>query len=78
MRVLVTGSTGFIGRALVQRLLGAGHEVVAWVRSPAKAHSALGAQAHIIDAADERALRDEIEKCDGVINLAGEPIFPAR
>ena len=34
MRVLVTGGTGFTGAALVRRLLGAGHEVVALDRKP--------------------------------------------
>ena len=32
MRIFVTGATGFIGRALVARLLEASYEVVAWVR----------------------------------------------
>jgi len=32
MRVLITGATGFLGRALVQRLLDAGHEVATLVR----------------------------------------------
>ena len=78
MRVLVTGATGFIGGALVQRLLGAGHEVVAWVRRPAVARNVLGAKPHLIDTRDDEALRQEIEACDAVINLAGAPIFPGR
>lgn len=52
MRVLVAGATGAIGRQLVPRLVGAGHEVVGMVRSPSKrdAMSELGASAVIADA----------------------------
>jgi uncharacterized protein YbjT (DUF2867 family) len=35
VRVLVAGSTGFVGRALVQRLVVEGHEVLAMTRRPA-------------------------------------------
>ena len=34
MKVLVIGSSGFIGQALVSRLLAEGHEVEAWDRRP--------------------------------------------
>lgn len=34
MRVLVTGATGFVGRRLVPRLVGEGHEVLAATRRP--------------------------------------------
>ena len=81
MRVLVTGATGFIGRALVLRLRHDGHEVVAWVRSPKEAQ--LGAEVELLPvAADDAALTRALERCDGVVNLAGAPIAgrwtPAR
>jgi len=41
MRVLVIGSSGFIGRALVSRLLDEGHEVEAWDRRPGEARTGL-------------------------------------
>ncbi|MDZ5649105.1 NAD-dependent epimerase/dehydratase family protein [Nitrospirillum sp. BR 11828] len=33
-KIVVTGATGFVGRALLPRLLAGGHEVVAVVRAP--------------------------------------------
>ena len=42
MKVLVTGATGFIGRAAVTLLQGRGHEIVAWVRSVEKTRDMLG------------------------------------
>lgn len=37
MRILVTGATGFVGRAVTRALLADGHDVLALVRTPAKA-----------------------------------------
>ncbi|MCW2957546.1 MAG: NAD(P)-dependent oxidoreductase [Solirubrobacterales bacterium] len=54
MRVLVAGATGAIGRPLVARLLGQGHEVSALARSADRAATlqAAGVQAHVCDVSD--------------------------
>lgn len=44
MRIVMTGATGFIGKALCQSLVQDGHEIIAFTRSPAKAHKVLGEQ----------------------------------
>lgn len=76
MRVFLTGATGFLGRALGAELRRQGHEVLAWVRSPAGARAVLGEQVELVGVdGGEAALRGAIGRCDAVVNLAGEPVL---
>jgi uncharacterized protein (TIGR01777 family) len=68
--VLVTGATGFVGSRLVAGLAGAGHQVIALVRSSAKAEM-LSPPFTLITSLDQ--IPDDAA-IDAVVNLAGEPI----
>ncbi|HVP03020.1 MAG TPA: NAD(P)-dependent oxidoreductase [Solirubrobacteraceae bacterium] len=59
MRVFLAGASGAIGRPLLERLLGAGHEVTALARTPQRAAelAARGATPAVADALDAQALR---------------------
>jgi len=59
MRIFITGATGAIGQRLVPQLKERGHELVASVRSTAKADwlRALGVQSIILDLLDPAAVR---------------------
>ncbi len=77
--MLLTGATGFIGRALVLRLRRDGHEVSAWVRSPERARALLGGEIGLIDARRGPAELARVVAASGaIVNLAGEPILPRR
>jgi dihydroflavonol-4-reductase len=72
MKVFVTGGTGFIGGQVVRRLRERGDDVVAWVRSPAKAASvaALGAELKEGDLSDRAALAAGMQGCDAAVHGA--------
>lgn len=79
MKILLTGATGFLGRALILRLQRDGHQLTAWARSPDRARSQLGAAVTVLDAAGGApALQAAVADADAVINLAGEPIAGGR
>ena len=80
MKIAVTGATGFVGSRLVARLVDESHEVKVLTRNVEKARKAFAASKFkplefvAYKPMESGEWQAEISGCDGVINLAGEPI----
>jgi hypothetical protein len=73
MRVLMTGGTGLIGRALTSELVAAGHAVTILTRRP-EGHLPGGAEYVAWDGSTLAEASRLVEQCDAVIHLAGQSI----
>ncbi len=76
-RVIVTGATGTIGRAVCRRLEARGDEVVALSRDRERAAKALGDQVEVQVWADPTGEMPPVEAltgADAIVHLVGEPV----
>ena len=76
MRIIITGGTGLIGRALCAELVQAGYEVVVLSRSPSRNAGFLPEEVTVVGW-DNQTGRDWAHLADGaeaIVNLAGESL----
>ncbi len=79
MKVAITGATGFVGSRLVEQLLLKGHQPLILTRNQAKAVSAFPNVEIVAYTPNQSGdWQKAIAGCDGVVNLAGEPIAETR
>jgi len=77
MRVVLTGATGTVGRALAGALTSAGEQVVALSRDADRGRSALGRQVEVAqwrDPSSSPPPAAALSGADAVVNLLGEPV----
>jgi dihydroflavonol-4-reductase len=72
MRTFVTGGTGFVGSAVIRKLLAAGHEVRALVRRGANTRQldSLNVERITGDLSDAQALREGVAGCEWIFHVA--------
>ncbi|MBI5653794.1 MAG: TIGR01777 family protein [Chloroflexi bacterium] len=73
-RVIITGGTGFLGRALAQELRGAGSETIFLSRYPARAKNLRDARVETWDARTSAGWSSLITAETVIVNLAGASI----
>ena len=78
MKIIITGATGLIGRALSRQLLERGHEVEAWTRDPARARPLLPDQCTVTAWNPTDIDPEALTGADVVVHLAGENIADKR
>ncbi len=80
MKWLVTGATGFVGGAAARRALGRGDEVVAYVRSEARARDLAAAGARIVvgSVGDPNAIADAARGANVLLHAAAVPTHRAH
>ena len=69
MKVLVTGASGLLGRAVATELIGAGHEVRCFQRRPS---GVTGAEDALGSVTDADAVARAVSGCDAIVHLAAK------
>ena len=79
MRIIITGGTGLIGRALSKALVADGHDVTALTRDPAKVKD-MPAAVKLVrwDGQTAQGWGQAVDGADGLVNLAGAGIADGR
>jgi dihydroflavonol-4-reductase len=72
MKILITGGTGFIGKALLRRLRETRHKLYCLAREGSKVEPLIEAHAAVIrgDVTDRQSLIEGMKGCDWAVNLA--------
>ena len=87
MKLLLTGCTGFIGRELIPLLLKEGHSLTVISRKTKGRLNTIVKDSRIkviqmnpaeSSSWDKEEIQNSLKSCEGVINLAGEPIAEKR
>jgi uncharacterized protein (TIGR01777 family) len=78
--VLITGATGFIGRALCRRLIRGGFDIAVLTRDRDRAKRVFGGRAVVVqwDGRTASGWRELASRAEAVVNLAGENIGAGR
>jgi uncharacterized protein YbjT (DUF2867 family) len=71
--VFITGGTGYVGRALIPRLLERGHQVRALVRRGSEQKLPRGCEPVIGNALDASTFADQVQPSDTFVQLVGVP-----
>ncbi len=80
MRIIVTGGSGFIGAAMLERLVSENHTVTLLSRNPVQARRNVNFAVEIVqwDGEKQGAWSSKIDGSDAILNFAGEPIAGKR
>jgi uncharacterized protein (TIGR01777 family) len=78
LRIVVTGATGFVGRALVGHLVSRGDDVCAISRDPERARAELPSGVALEAWTARAAWGERVRASDAVVHLAGEGVADGR
>ncbi len=78
MKIIVTGSTGLVGRALIRSLLSEGHSITRLVRGETQTFRAPGTSAVSWDVDKGTIDAEALEGHDAAVHLAGESVAEGK